>query len=282
MHKPEIWKLVLLSLNPGRSEANPTEWRHLVHRSIVPEVKQEIIRFYGSNDELESQYPGLDYTSRNHRLRLSSWPFHCKLFQAFDALRLTDDEIYTLCKWHGTKRARDEYERRHAIQIADTTLDEIQPYSRPAITVTYHEPAVSDQLMGRSGQRALFASEAGQRSVEANESLGFDSRKDPVDASDDESEDEVQRSIGVELNQRLRANAEANVRARARGEPVSTDLDWEQWIKEAAEREAPQTSSTGLGNVLATVLARPMDSLSDLAPPFPSALILQDENAGPR
>ena len=54
--------------------------------------------------------------------------------------------------------------------------------------------------------------------------------------SGDESEDELQQSVGVELNERLMASAEANAEARARGETVTMDPEWEQWLKEAAER----------------------------------------------
>ena len=50
----------------------------------------------------------------------------------------------------------------------------------------------------------------------------------------EESEDELQQSVGVELNQRLIAATEA----RARGEEAVLDADWEQWLKEAAERGA--------------------------------------------
>ena len=48
---------------------------------------------------------------------------------------------------------------------------------------------------------------------------------------EEESEDELQRSVSVDLNQRLFIAAEA----RARGEEAIIDADWEQWLKEAAE-----------------------------------------------
>ncbi|KAL9593663.1 MAG: hypothetical protein Q9219_007445 [cf. Caloplaca sp. 3 TL-2023] len=57
---------------------------------------------------------------------------------------------------------------------------------------------------------------------------------DDAEQQAEESEDELQQSVGVELNQRLMAATEA----RNRGEEAVLDADWEQWLKEAAERGA--------------------------------------------
>ena len=273
MHKPETWKLVLSYLSPNRPEVTSSDWRHLVGRSLVPEVKQETIRFYGTSDEPESTFPGLDYANPNHRLRLSSYPSHSQLFKAFDALRLTYDEIYLLCKWHGTKKMKDEYERRHGVQIVDTTLDDVHPYSRLKITVTHHEG--SELNMAEAGDATIHTYDEDEVMEEDATREDVASMEDHADASDVESEDDVQRSVGLELNQRLLANAEANVQARARGETVSMDLDWEQWVKEAAEREAIQGSSAGIINILASLAGRPGSSASDFALPLPQAGTVQ-------
>lgn len=73
----------------------------------------------------EARFPGLDYTLPYHRLRLRRYPHHRRLFAALDALRLTEQEIYTLCDWEGTLIVRRRYEQQNHIRLRDTTGDEI-------------------------------------------------------------------------------------------------------------------------------------------------------------
>lgn len=199
-------------------------------RNLVPEVRSETVCFYGPIDCLEAQYPGLDYANSAHRVRLGRFSCHRKLFRVFDELRLSDHEIQTLCRWEGTRWARERYEKDEGVIIRDTTWDDIE-------LAGHTEPTRTDVC----GSDDIDEEEAGQMSEDEVESedesedhaMG-DSDPDDVDIAEDESEDELQHSIGMELNHRLILATEA----RARGEEAVLDPDWEQWLKEAAERGA--------------------------------------------
>ena len=237
MQKPEIWKLVVAQLISSKKDLTLSDWRSYITQYLVPEIKLESNRFFGGIDDQESRYPGLDYANPAHRLRLGSFHHHAGLFKAFDKLRLTEHEIYILCKWHGTKRAKDEHERNRQTRVIDTTWAGVHPYqlSEPTVTV----PRDNGNIVDSSGARprpddsVLQGEDDDMADSEDEESYNMD---EDEDLSDEESEDELQQSIGVELNQRLVAGAEANAEARARGEQVITDAEWEQWMKEAAER----------------------------------------------
>ena len=250
MQKPDIWKLVLAHLAPSKTDPSSSDWRSYINRYIVPEVKQEIIRFFGSIDNHEAQYPGLDYSNPAHRLRLRSFPHHHQLFVVFDKLRLTESELNTLCKWHGTKRAKEEFEKKHHLKIADTTWEGVHPYCHLEPTITLREGddvVLETQMLAgynrmRDEDEEMGASQDGEEDVDEEESI-----------SGDGSEDELHQSVGVELNERLRANAEADAEARARGEQVTMDAEWEQWLKEAAERGiATGLPPTGLSTITPT------------------------------
>lgn len=105
--------------------------------------------------------------------------------------------------------------------MRDTTWDDIAPCHRPHPTVVR---GVSDAEMER---------ENGSDEVEGDEDEDEDEQMEDEEG-EGESEDELQQSVGVELNQRL----VAAIAARARGEDATLDADWEQWLKEAAERGA--------------------------------------------
>ena len=156
----------------------------------------------------------------------------------FDELRLTPEEIQDLCRWEGTKSAREKYEKDHRCTIRDTTWDEVEVKPpRPA-------SAVRAQLSGAKDNRLNLNTmdEDGTTSVREDDE-GEDSDADDI-VEEDDSEDELQRSIGIDLNRHLLAATAA----RARGEQVVLDADWEQWLKEAAERGASEaTSLAGVG-----------------------------------
>lgn len=61
-------------------------------------------------------------------MRLGRFKHHRRLFQAFDDLGLTYNEIQDFCCWEGTKWARERYEKDEGIKVVDTTGDEIGPY----------------------------------------------------------------------------------------------------------------------------------------------------------
>jgi hypothetical protein len=85
---------------PSKAKAtDPQNFRALLQRSLVPEVRAETTSFYGDLETKEAQYPGLDYSHLPHRQRLSRFTWHRRLFRAFDTLGLTKSEIACLTKW---------------------------------------------------------------------------------------------------------------------------------------------------------------------------------------
>ena len=233
MHKPAVAPLVFSRLFPNPKASDPTSFQAHVTRNLIPEVRSETVCFYGPIDCLEAQYPGLDYNTTAHRTRLGRFPWHRRLFRAFDELRLTDYEIQILCKWEGTRWARERYEKDERVKIRDTTWDDVESavHTRPTATKTNlrdgHESIVEHNEMSEMDE----ASEDEDEEMEDSEDGG--------ETVEEESDDELQQSVGVDLHQRLIAGAEA----RARGEEAILDADWEQWLKEAAERGAMPEAS---------------------------------------
>ena len=237
MHKPAVAPLVFSRLFPTPKSSDPTSFQAHVTRNLIPEVRSETVCFYGPIDCLEAQYPGLDYNTTAHRTRLGRFPWHRRLFRTFDELRLTDHEIQTLCKWEGTRWARERYEKDEHVKIRDTTWDDVELaiHTRPTATKTNL----------RGGHEAVLESEEMSEMEEASgdEDEEMEDSEEEDETAEDESEDELQQSVGVDLNQRLIAGAEA----RARGEEAILDADWEQWLKEAAERGTMPEASHLLG-----------------------------------
>ena len=148
---------------------------------------------------------------------------------------MTSAEIDTLCRWEGTKYARQKYERDNDTKIRDTTWDEVEQLEQRRAT------AVRTQLRGGAdGEARNDRAGLNGASLTNEEDEMEDSDEE---AFEEESEDELQQSIGVDLNRRLLAATEA----RARGEEVVMDEDWEQWLKEAAERSGSLPSIPGTG-----------------------------------
>lgn len=246
MHKPAIAPLVFSRLFPALKPTDPTSLQAHITRNLVPEVQSETACFYGPIECLEAQYPGLDYANPAHRTRLGRFFWHRRLFKVFDELRLSDHEIQSLCRWEGTRWARERYERDERVTIRDTTWDDVE--------MAVHADAVAtkaDSSEGTDGEDDLEMELDGahmsenpgvpenvleEEEIEDEDARGHSAEEDEDEDEDedgaDESEDELQQSIGVELNQRLLLATAA----RARGEEVVLDEDWEQWLKEAAER----------------------------------------------
>ena len=229
MHKQAIAPLVYRHLFPTPKPNDPTSFAAHISRNLVPEVRVETATFYGALDCIEAQYPGLDYSNPAHRMRLGRFQWHRLLFRAFDDLRLTENEIASLCRWEGTLWARQRYERDEGIKVQDTTGDDIQPWVPPHRRV--HE------ANARAGEGAHVCHGGVMTDTEEDEEEEEDEVDEVMNDSDEagveseEEEDDLQ-SVGVELNERLLAATAA----RARGEEVVLDADWEQWLKEAAER----------------------------------------------
>ncbi|KAF4447444.1 hypothetical protein F53441_9055 [Fusarium austroafricanum] len=197
-------QLVYECMFPRPKSNDPQNFHALLQRNLIPEVRQETHAFYGHLETQEAKYPGLDYTHHTHRIRLSRWPWHRRLFRAFDNLQLTGAEIAGLTKWEGTKWAKEKYEKEQGYLIHDTTADGF-----PDWTEIEHLPRAS---RGHSAEV---------------EYVGLDD----LDDMEVESEDELD-SVGVELNERLRDGV---ARREAGDTSAVLDEEWEQWLKNAIE-----------------------------------------------
>jgi hypothetical protein len=250
MRKPSISHLVYGALYPKARPNDPASFAAHTSRNLVPEVRAETANFYGALDCIEAQYPGLDYNFPPHRKRLSRFHHHRKLFRVFDELGLTEAEIASLCRWEGTKSARERYEADEGVIIRDTTLDSFRaatPHSEPTVYVHFWEDG--DDI-SRGEYDELDEMESGSAHEEHTLSEGLETEDD--DEEDDSSDDGIE-SYGARLNERfLEVTA-----ARGRGADMPSDeLElFEQWLKEAIERG-------GYNEMFAAIReGRPIDAL---------------------
>ncbi|KAI0015395.1 hypothetical protein F4780DRAFT_87106 [Xylariomycetidae sp. FL0641] len=223
-----IDQLVHEAMFPNKlRSSDPQNFQALLHRHLVLEVRQEVHSFYGHLDTHEAKYPGLDYCNRIHRIRLSRWPWHRRLFRTFDALRLTEAEISSLTKWEGTKWAKERYERDSGVTIRDTAgdgiADFVEPEDRP------------------QGTRTAAQTQPEEAEDSADEDM----------VGEEDSDGELE-SVGFALNERLRERA---ARHEAGETPEPLDEEWEQWLKNAIDsgefpfltgQDAPQAPETNL------------------------------------
>ncbi|KXL45314.1 hypothetical protein M433DRAFT_67359 [Acidomyces richmondensis BFW] len=112
----------------SRTPNDPPSFTVHLARNLVPEVRLEVATFYGDLNSTEARYPGLNYCYPPHRMRLGRFKHHRRLFEAFDNLGLTYNEIQDFCCWEGTKWARERYEKDEGIKVVDTTGDDIGPF----------------------------------------------------------------------------------------------------------------------------------------------------------
>jgi hypothetical protein len=236
MRKPSLAQSVYNATFPHSRPSDPGTFAAHISRHLVPEVRVETSVFYGPPDCIESQYPGLDYSYGPHRLRLGRFPWHRRLFRVFDALKLTEDEISELCCWEGTKSARQRYEIEEGITVRDTTGQDVQPAApTPAPTIQTH---MGVDLYPPNDDQDLNMDARSEDTVRASESRSSSVASDYRQHEfEDEYSDEEVESCGVELNNRLRAA----MAARDQGDNVPLDEDWEQWFKEAGERDGGYT-----------------------------------------
>ncbi|KAG4028637.1 hypothetical protein MFRU_020g00760 [Monilinia fructicola] len=249
-----IDQIVYECMFPKPKTGDPQSFHSFLQRSLVPEVRHETQAFYGHLTSQEAKYPGLDYSYPPHRVRLSRFPWHRRLFRAFDNLKLTDHEIATLTKWEGTRWAKERFEKEQGIVIRDTTGDGIEDWVPPALR------------QSSGGQRTTLMDEDDE-SVE-------DGKLDENDAEEDGESDTEITSVGTALNERLRAAAAQ----RAAGNLNATmDPEWEEWLKDAVEGniDVPDTELSPDANIMGT---RPIPSSSRVYTPSagisnPSGLI---------
>ena len=206
-----IDQLVYEFMFPKLRSSEPQNFHSLLHRYLIPEVRQEVHSFYGHLDTQEAKYPGLDYCHHIHRIRLSRWPWHRRLFRAFDYLRLTPAEIAGLTKWEGTKWAKERFERDSGVPILDTAGDGLPEWVEPEDRPRTERANLVPETEEAEDDTAATAEEGME--------------------GEDDSESELE-SIGVALNERLRERA-ARREAGDTSEPL--DEEWEQWLKNAID-----------------------------------------------
>lgn len=254
MKRPAIDQLVYEYMLPRPKASDPPNFSGLLTRFLVFEVRQEVHSFYGHLDTQEAKYPGLDYCHSVHRVRLSRWPWHRRLFRAFDALRLTPAEIAHLTKWEGTKWAKERYEKEQSISIQDTAAEGMPDYrlagSRlpeqiydidnyaPLITgphpaTIYESREELDNCLVGPVSVPAHPQVASLRGRGSATGVDRDEAMNDVDGSNQEdSDDGVTQSIGLQLNEQLRERVAAH-NAGDTSQPL--DEDWEQWLKNAIE-----------------------------------------------
>ncbi|KAG6024541.1 hypothetical protein E4U40_003212 [Claviceps sp. LM458 group G5] len=242
--------LVFEHLLLERKEADPPTFQTFLRGKIIPEIHAEAAAFYGDVDTQEVKYPGLDYMHPTHRIRLSRWPWHRRLFRAFDALRLTESEIRDLTRWEGTKWAKEKYEKEKGVVIRDSTLDEISDWAAPlpsasasasASASTSEEPRrnapstttrrpmdMEREYLEREQSVLRTLRNLGEQLGRDDEEVDHPDREDGENSSDDDPFE----SVGVELNERLRERA---MRREAGDMSVVMDEEWEHWLKNALE-----------------------------------------------
>ena len=261
MHKPDIYKLVSAYFMPNRPDVTTQDFRTWAYRNLVPEIHDEVLRFYGSADSPEALHPGLDYAHPAHRLRLSAFPRHTQLFAVFDQLRLTKAEIQALCTWDGTKHAREKYERRTGTKIVDTTWHGVhdfeekkRPTARLIPVVDFVEETANLSNASDALARDEMMADAEEFHSGVEDEDDEDEDEDDEDVEADDNVDPVEDSVGLSLHDRLVAATEA----RERGENVPMDADWEQWMKEALERGIfPEQPPSSLPRLASTNTAQP-------------------------
>lgn len=301
MRKPSVSHLVYRALYPTCSIDDPDCFATHIGRYIVPELRVEVFNFYGNFEEIEAKYPGLDYSYPPHRLRLGRFPYHRQLFQVFDSLGLTKNELYWLCSWEGTKLARDRFEKDQNLKVIDTTGDGIKRADPPKPqTVEFHEPTDKEipggcVTMGEQSAYDVSSQFTGLEScVKDCSYIGtycpgtYDPNGLEVQQEDDDEEgngeyDETEEQIvqdpasqqaasasasssdpfGYSLNQRLMA---ANAARVSRQQNLPLDAAYEQWLKEEVERNDSSSRSAHAPILAASTPSSVPSSYDDCLP----------------
>ena len=244
-------QLVYEAMFPKPRSSDVQNFQSLLHRHLILEVRQEVHSFYGHLDTQEAKYPGLDYCHPIHRIRLSRWPWHRRLFRAFDSLRLTNAEIANLTKWEGTKWAKDRFERDSGIIIRDTAADDISYWVEPENRPQAHGETPrgifgeteedEEELVVEEEEEEEEEEEAEEEEEEEEGEYAEELEEDDVEEEDmnieqaqEESDGELE-SIGFALNEHLRERA-----ARHEAGELSEhyEEEWEQWLKNAIDSGA--------------------------------------------
>lgn len=258
MHrKNPISVLVYNSLFPTPSPTDPPSFSAHLSKNLVGEVRIETATFYGSLDTIEARYPGLNYAYAPHRKRLGRFPYHKKLFEAFDRLGLTESEIQGFCRWEGTLWARERYERDEGVKVNDTTGIEIGEW----VDRRKHRLSARSKGINVKTDIEVEIEEVLVSTLTADSRpMDTEMRDEDENGDEDEESDEEDESVGFELNQRLLHAAAM----RDQGANVPMDPEWEQYLKEAQERgelniDATRDALRIMAGQLAHVIQQPVD-----------------------
>ncbi|PHH66306.1 hypothetical protein CDD81_7899 [Ophiocordyceps australis] len=226
-------ELVYEQMFPRPRATDPQTFNALLQRSLIPEVRRETKSFYGHFDTQEAKYPGLDYNHDIHRVRLSRWQWHRRLFRAFDELRLTHSEIAGLTKWEGTKWAKEKFEMEQGIVIRDTTADGLVDWTQSSHTGFVDTSNVDGMLSRRSD-------DDDDDDDETNVNDDEDANDDMVGNHDEHIDDNASDdSLDITLappRPPPRATTQDANSSRPLFDDVPTDEeDWEYWLKQALE-----------------------------------------------
>jgi hypothetical protein len=239
-----IAHLLYSYLFPHPTANDPVSFSAHLARNLVPEVRIEVATFYGDLNTVEARYPGLNYCHPPHRMRLGRFKHHKRLFEAFDTLGLTYNEIQEFCCWEGTKWARERYEKDENVKVVDTTGDEIGPY------VDRREQRAAEERRRRSITRktdiSVIVEEAssaphGNRSiVEAEDEEMSDPDSEREEDGDEDEETPTEAAARQEHITEITSRRDQSILQRWQaallaGQRLPPDI--EQELKEASERE---------------------------------------------
>ncbi|KAJ5543450.1 hypothetical protein N7535_005874 [Penicillium sp. DV-2018c] len=232
MRKPSLAQAVYNATFPRPRANEPGSFAAHITRNLVPEVRVETSLFYGSLDCIEAQYPGLDYSYGPHRMRLGRFPWHRRLFRVFDELGLTEQEIGDLCRWEGTKSARQRYEAEEGVRVQDTTAQSVRPASpNPVPSIEVHYDDFGFCRPDEEDDGVIETQSNGTVRATESRTSSYRSAEEELAVEEEYSDEEIE-SCGLALNNRILAA----MAARDQGTDVPLDEDWEQWLKEAGER----------------------------------------------
>ncbi|KAL2404810.1 hypothetical protein ABEF93_007740 [Exophiala dermatitidis] len=223
MKKPSIADLIYERTFPKPKQNDPASFYAHVHRHIVGEVRAEVQTYYGTVDNLEAQYPGLDYTNPAHRRRMCRYAWHRRLFRVFDELKLTNDEILGLCRWEGTRAAKERYEQEAMTQVKSTTAAEVVAApvgSGPRAIFEQWLPS-SDSTQGEAEKVAMAVLNA--EAATAETAPGKVRQRGRAGVSPQRSGEMYECFRDIMLSQ-------------LQGETFATSQVLEQWLQEAYER----------------------------------------------
>jgi hypothetical protein len=178
-------------------------------------------------------------------MRLGRFKHHRRLFEAFDNLGLTYNEIQEFCCWEGTKWARERYEKDEGIKVLDTTGDEIGPYVDRRETQDLRRQSITRQT-----EISIVIEDAGRR--EGALSTHAEDEEMSDEAESEGEDDETVRESAEEVHAREEHIAEVTRRreqaitqriitAWEQGQSLPPEI--EQYLKEQSERG---TLSSGL------------------------------------